>query len=124
MARPDSLQQALLASIAVLVGLAVFSGGLSELVTRWSKQEEYSHGFLIPIIVAWMLWSRRDALVASMGRPSWVGPALILLATVMLLVGELSAFFLLSQLGFILALIGIVLGVGGYSLLQVAFVPI
>jgi exosortase D (VPLPA-CTERM-specific) len=110
--------------VAVLVALIAFSGALGELVTRWSRQEEYSHGFFIPIIAAWMLWARRDVLRASLGRSSWSGPLLILLATVMHLVGELSAFFLLSQLGFIVALIGIVLGLGGYSLLRVSFIPI
>ena len=40
------------------------------------------------------------------------------------IVGELSAFYLMSQLGFILVLIGIVLCAGGYSLLKICFVPI
>jgi exosortase D (VPLPA-CTERM-specific) len=124
MPRTGGVHATVIASIVVLVVLVAFSGALWELVTRWSRQEQYSHGFLIPIIVAWMLWARRDALLASIGRPSWNGPLLILLATIMHLVGQLSAFFLLSQLGFIVALIGIVLGIGGYSLLRVTFIPI
>jgi exosortase D (VPLPA-CTERM-specific) len=94
------------------------------LVHRWSVQEEYSHGFLIPVIAAWLLWARRDALFASMGRPSWTGPALILLAAVMHITGKLSALYFLSHFGFIIALIGIALGLGGYSLLKVIFIPI
>jgi len=124
MSRTSAIFTSLLVFISVLVGLTAFSSGLWELVARWSRQEEYSHGFLIPIIVAWMLWARRDALLASVGRPSWTGPLLILLATIMHLVGELSSFFLMSQLGFLVALLGIVLGIGGYSLLRVAFLPI
>ena len=38
--------------------------------------------------------------------------------------GELSATFVLSQIGFVIALIGIVLATGGYSLLKTAFIPI
>src|SRR6185312_6403377 len=114
----------LFVSLCVLIAAATFSEALSELVRRWSKQEEYSHGFLIPVISAWLIWTRRDALVASIGEPSWIGAALILLAAVMHIVGKLSALFVLSQLAFIVILVGIVLGVGGYSLLKVAFVPI
>jgi len=114
----------LLVLISVLVALVVFQGSLLELVRRWRVQEQYSYGFLIPIIVAWLLWTRREALFASIGRPSWTGPFLILLAAVMHIIGKLSALFLLSQVGFIIALIGVVLGFGGYSLLKVAFVPI
>ena len=42
----------------------------------------------------------------------------------MQILGELSAIFILSQVGFVVALIGIALGVGGYSLLKVTFIPI
>ena len=80
--------------VLVLLAVAAFSGALLELINRWSRQEEYSHGFLIPIIVLWLLWARRDALIASVGEPSWIGPVLILFAAIMHLMGELSAFFL------------------------------
>jgi EpsI family protein len=39
--RTDAIRTSVFASIAVLVALAAFSGALWELVTRWSKQEEY-----------------------------------------------------------------------------------
>ena len=109
---------------AVVVAIAAFEGALAELVQRWIRQDEYSHGFFIPAITVWLLWTRRDALLASIGQPSWLGLALILVAMLMHVVGELSAFFLLSQLGFIVALLAIVLAVGGFSLLRVTLVPI
>jgi exosortase D (VPLPA-CTERM-specific) len=123
-ARTGTTFKVVLVAVALIVAFAAFSGGLAELVTRWSRQEEYSHGFLIPVVAAWMLWSRRVALVASLGKPSWTGIVAIFVAGMMLIVGELSAFFLLSQLGFVVALAGIVLSFGGASLLRVTFVPI
>ena len=114
----------LLVFLAILLAFLGFSGALRELVHRWSQQEEYSHGFLIPVVTAWLLWTRRDALRANIGQPSWIGPVLVLLSIAMHITGELSAIFILSQIGFVVALIGIVLGTGGYSLLKVAFVPI
>jgi exosortase D (VPLPA-CTERM-specific) len=123
-ARTSAIYTGLLASIAVLVALVAFSESLLELVHRWIRQEEYSHGFLIPVIVAWLLWTRRDALIASIGRPSWTGTPLILLAAAMHIVGKLSALYFLSQFAFIIVLFGVVLGVGGSSLLKVTFIPI
>jgi exosortase D (VPLPA-CTERM-specific) len=115
----------ILAIAAALVSIAVFGpGALLELVRRWNGQEEYSHGFLIPIITAWLLWTRRHSLRASVGQPSFAGVALILLALGMHLVGELSAIWILSQIGFVITLMGIVLAIGGYSLLRVAFIPL
>jgi exosortase D (VPLPA-CTERM-specific) len=115
---------ALLAVVAVVVVATAFGDALWELTQRWSQQEEYSHGFLIPAVTAWLLWTRRQALAASIGRPSFAGLGLIVLAIAMHITGELSAIFILSQVGFVLVLMGIVLAVGGYSLLRVAFIPI
>jgi len=114
----------LLVSAAILGAILVFSGALAELVHRWNSQEEYSHGFLIPFITAWLLWTRREAMLSNFGKPTWLGVVLIVLALVMNIIGELSAVFLLSQVSFVVALIGIVLALGGYPLLKVTFVPI
>ncbi len=110
-------------AIAFLAALA-FRSSLAELVRRWTVQEEYSHGFLIPVVAAWLIWTRRHVLFASFGPPSWAGCLLILLAMSMHVVGLLSAIFIFSQLAFIVALLGIVLAVGGFSLLRAAFFPI
>lgn len=115
---------AALVPIAILAAILGFRGGLAELFHRWTTQEEYSHGFIIPFVTLWLLWSRRDAIISNIGRPSWLGAALMVSAIGMLIIGELSAVFILSQFGFIVALLGIALAFGGYSLLRIVFVPI
>jgi len=122
--RAYAINAGLLVLLGVAVAIAGFHGALWELVHRWTSQEEYGHGFLIPVVAAWLLWTRRDALAASVGEPSWAGFAVILFAMVLHVVGELSAIFLLSQLAFIIATFGLVLSCGGYSLLKATFVPI
>ena len=123
-ASPALSPLAFLAIAAVLISLAGFAPALLELARRWNTQEEYSHGFLIPVVSVWLLWARRDALRASIGSPSFAGAALILLAIAMAIIGELSAIWILSQVGFVLSLMGIVLAIGGRSLLRVTFIPI
>ena len=111
-------------ALAALLALFAFRGALSELVKRWTVQEEYSHGFLIPVVAAWLIWRRRHVFLASFGSPSWLGALLILLAMFMHLVGLFSAIFILSQLAFVVTLLGITLAVGGHALLRAAFFPI
>jgi exosortase D (VPLPA-CTERM-specific) len=113
-----------LAVVGTLIAIIGFSGALLELVHRWADREEYSHGFLIPVVAVWLLWVRRDALRANIGLSTWTGPVLIALATAMHIIGLLSATPILSQVGFVVALVGLVLGLGGYSLFRTAFVPI
>ena len=50
--------------------------------------------------------------------------ALILLASVLLVIGKLSSIFLLPEIGFLLALAGLVLCAGGTPLLKVTWLPI
>ena len=109
---------------ALIMAFVAYFGGLSDLVTRWNKQEEYGHGYFIPLITLWFLWARKDALINSIGASSWVGPAIVTIATVGLLLGELSAIFVLIQFGFLLTVIGLVLSYGGKSLLKVSWLPI
>jgi exosortase D (VPLPA-CTERM-specific) len=122
--RSPTIRTGLVAVFALLVTIVAFDRALFELVRRWIAEEEYSHGFLIPVVSAWMLWVRRDALIASFGQPSWLGLAIVALALAMHVIGQYSSIYILSQIGFILVLIGIALTAGGVSLLKVTFVPI
>ncbi len=120
----SSVRTALLVVAAAVIALFAFHDALSELVTRWMREEEYSHGFLIPVVSAWLLWTRRDAILANIGRPSWSALAVLLFALLMHVIGEYSSLFVFSQVAFILVLAGLALAAGGYSLLKVTLVPI
>lgn len=110
--------------IALALLFLAYWSGLTELVRRWDNQEEYSHGFFIPLISLWLLWRRRSALRQSFGQPAWTGLLLVFIAAGLLVLGELTAIYLLIQIGFLIALIGIVLLLGGFPLLRVSFLPI
>ena len=114
----------LLLLAAVVVSLVAFSGGLLNQYSRWMNEDEYSHGILIPAIALWMLWDRREALTLSIGSPKWSGLLLIFVSVLMLLIGELSAIFILVQTGFILSLLGIIIVFGGIPLLRMSALPI
>jgi exosortase D (VPLPA-CTERM-specific) len=114
----------LLLAISLVALFAAYWGGLEEVVTRWIQQEEYSHGFFIPLITLWMLWKRKDAILESLGASSWSGVIMICVGLLGLFLGELTAIFILIQLGFLVSLMGLLLAFGGLSLLRVAFVPV
>lgn len=122
-AHGPGVDEALLALGIVAAFLACF-GGLAELVLRWHRQEEYSHGYFIPLISLWLLWSRREALVQSRGQPSRSGIGVLVVAAALLLLGELTALMLLIQLAFLLSLVGLVLCYGGSSMLRITLLPI
>ena len=110
--------------MAVLVTICAYWGGLQELIVRWNKQEEYGHGYFIPLLTAWFLWNRKEALLASKAKGEWSGVVVVIFATFMLMIGEVTALFSAIQLGFIFALMGLVLAYGGRALLMLTLAPI
>jgi exosortase D (VPLPA-CTERM-specific) len=113
-----------LLGLTFLFLMIAYWGGLTELVSRWEKQEEYGHGFFLPVISLWILWKRKDALQASWGESSPFGLFFVFTGILMLIVGEISAIYILIQYGFLISLIGIVLTSGGVSLAKVSLMPI
>lgn len=109
---------------ALLLMLTAFWGGLIDLFVRWDKQPEYGHGYFIPLISLWFLWHRKADLKASLSEGVFFGFFYVLVGILMLVLGELSAIYILIQYGFLVALIGIVLASGGKQFARLCFVPI
>jgi len=102
-----SVKQTVFFSIALLLAVVAYWGGLSEAVTRWGNQEEYSHGFLIPFVSLYILWEKKAQIQAALGPPLWSGLFVIVIAIAIFIVGEISALFLLIQYSFVMVLLGL-----------------
>ena len=51
-------------SILSISFLVLYHETIIKLVEDWSNDDNYSHGFFIPIITAYMIWSRKSKLLA------------------------------------------------------------
>jgi len=102
----------------------VFSSGLILMVQWWIAFDEYSYGWFVPPIAAFLVWQRRDALRALPFTGSWAGVALVAVALAFGLLGELSALYTVIQYAFLLALAGAVLSVIGWRAFRVIAVAL
>ncbi|MBL4744105.1 MAG: VPLPA-CTERM-specific exosortase XrtD [Cycloclasticus sp.] len=93
--------------LSLVIAFWVYWTGLAEAYFRWDNQEEYSHGFLIPLVTLYILWEKKGLILSSAGKPLWLGVWLIFAASVIFLIGEVSALFILIQYAFVLVLIGL-----------------
>lgn len=109
--------------VAVLGLLLTYFDGLTFMVGEWS-QEEYSHGYLIPAIAAFLLWQQRKALFEYRWQGAWLGVALIVLSTIMFIMGELSALYVIIQYAFLGSLVGLVLTLIGWRGMKYAWAPL
>ena len=111
--------------LAGVLGLLIFGfhSGL-DLMVQWWEKEEYSHGYMIPMVALFLLWQRAPRLAAADLRPSWGGVLLMLVAMAVWLLGELSALYTLVQYAFWLALVALCLALTGMAGLRVLWVPL
>ena len=97
--------------------------GISLMVSWWSR-DEYSHGYLIPLVAAYLAFQKRAAL-SSVARPgSWFGVLVLFGALGIWLLGEISSIYTIIQYGFwvgIWALGFLWVGVKGVRVIWAAF---
>ena len=100
------------AVIVLLFGIA-YAESLEYLVTQWMEDDNFSHGFFVPVITAGLIWWRREQIVAAGIVPSWwgLGPAVLGLA--LYVVGELATIYFLQHLSLWLVIVGLALAIAG-----------
>ena len=108
-----TVQGALLFLCTLALGLWLYWDGLTEAVLRWELQAEYSHGYLIPLVSLFILWEKRFQIINDYQQGSWWGLPVIVVALVVLVIGEISALYMLIHYSFIALLFGLSLALLG-----------
>src|SRR5262245_26669347 len=80
------------ACAALLMGVALLYGRVVvRLFGDWWDDANYSHGFLVPILSAYLVWRQREALAALPRGASAIGLPVLLTGLFMLVLGEVGA---------------------------------
>lgn len=106
--------------IALVCGLILFIyyRVLIKLVIDWWDIPDFSHGFLVPLFAAYLVWTRREVLRKTPLAPSWYGVGVIAFGLATLLAGVYGAELFLSRISIIFVLAGLALAFGGPQLLR------
>jgi len=108
--------------LTLLIGL-VYSEILAGLLRDWWFDDNYSHGFLVPLFAVYVLWQRRKRVAALSAKPSWFGLFVIAAALAMLIAGVLGADLFLSRSSFLFLLAGLVIYFLGWQHLRAMMFP-
>src|SRR5690242_17618729 len=91
----------LVALIAIL-----YAPVLKDLVSDWWNDPDYTHGFLVPIVVAGVLLTHGKRYSTVRVKPSIWGLGLMILALSMLVAGSLAADYFTSRISLCVVLAG------------------
>ncbi|MFO0842165.1 MAG: exosortase/archaeosortase family protein [Gemmataceae bacterium] len=95
--------------------LWAYGSTLADLATTWRNNDQYSHGFLVPLFAAFLLWYRRDKLRPELLRPSAWGLVLLGLGLALKLGGAYGYYVSLDPYSLIPCVAGLVLLAGGWA---------
>jgi len=112
-----------------LIGVALLLTALywkivPDMVAQWAKDDNYSHGFLVPLIAGYFLWQRWPELKDRLAKPSNLGLAVIILGLLQLLLGWLSTEYFTMRSSLIVLLAGCVLYWFGREILTGLALPL
>jgi exosortase len=119
-ARPRRLPRLLAAAGLAAVALWAYWPTLEGLAQRWSADAQYSHGFLVPLFAAFLLWRRRGELAAAPARPTWWALPFFAAAAALHLTGGYYYSPWAEEISLLPALAGVVLAVWGWRALRLA----
>ena len=108
---------------AVVALLLLFQNTFSYLYGVW-HQEEYSHGFLIPVISGYLLWQRRAQLTQVEFRGSWAGVLIAALGVAIYFLGALASITTVDTYALVIVLLGSALALMGWQAFRIALVPL
>ena len=104
--------------------VAVFFPILKALVEQWMTDEDVSHGFFVPLVALYIVWQRRDKILALEYKPAWWGLAVMAWGVLQAYLGTLAAELFLQRTSFLITLVGLLLVVGGVALVRQLLFPL
>lgn len=109
----------LLASIVILYAPIV-----SEMVKDWYNDDNYSHGFVVPLIAGYFMYVKRKELFEAQVVPTWSGFIVISAGLAQLLAAWLGVEYFNMRASLVVVLIGCVLWIFGTNVFRVCRVSL
>ena len=116
----------LLATVATAIAVFVWTYWLviPPLVHQWWDEEEYSHGFIVPIIAGVLAWLNKDAVRRVPLRPAYTGLLVMALSLVVYAVGIVGVDLFLQRVSMVSMIAGTLLYVAGWRVLWCLAFPV
>jgi len=107
----------------VAIGMA-YATIIPAMVMDWSHDENYSHGFLVPLISGYFLWEKWPQLKTVRLQPSNAGLLVVAGSLLLLLLGFVGREYFTMRASLVMLLAGIILFWCGREVLKLTALPV
>jgi exosortase len=111
-------------AIVALLLVVLYYRVAVKLVYDWYTLPDYSHGFLVPIFAAFLVWDKRKKLSATPIEQSWAGIPLVIFSIVILILGVYGVELFTSRMSFIFLMAGLIWTFFGWAMLRALRFPL
>ncbi len=94
------------------------------LIHDWMNLPDFSHGFFMPLVSAYLVWDRRHQLKSLEVQPSATGILLLLVGIFLLMIGNLAHESFTMRFSFLVVLSGMVVFLTGWKIFYAFLFPI
>jgi exosortase len=114
------------AAVALLAvpGAWLYGAVLAALVRQWSDEPDYSHGFLIPVVAAYLVWQRWPRLRSMSAAPAGTGLAILVAGVALFVLAHMAAELFVTRASLVVVLAGLVLYLRGAGHLRLLAFPL
>jgi exosortase A len=122
----QSLQLKKILLLILLLGafLLAYFPVISGLVKVWAHSDDYSHGFFIVPIAAYIIWTKKERLAEIPINSSWSGLVLIVFSLFLYLAAYFAEILTIVSLSMVLFLAGLVLFFYGWQMIREISFPL
>nr|NJM02518.1 exosortase/archaeosortase family protein [Desulfobacula sp.] len=110
--------------ILAAVFLFVYQKAILKLISDWSTDPNFSHGFLIPFVALYMIWYKKNELAEISLKPSLTGIIAIIGGMLIHMAGNLGSELFLMRFSMIITLSGIIIYFCGFEIFKRILVPV
>ena len=111
-------------TIIILPFFLLYSHTIQKLVKDWSEDDNFSHGFLIPFITAYMIWQKKEKLSTIAIAPSILGLFVIFIGMAMHIVGNIGSELFTMRVSIVITILGASLFFAGFRWTKEILIPI
>jgi len=101
----------------------IFFNTFANLASQWRK-DDFSYCYIIPFIIIYLVWEKKDQFFAVVSRPSWKGLPVLCLGIIFFWIGELGGEYFTLYLSFWLVFVGLCWLHLGWKKLKIVSFPL
>ena len=110
--------------LLILLFIGLYLQVIIGLVGDWWVDSNYSHGFLVPLVSAYLVWKKKDKLKSLERKKSYFGFLILLLGLGIYIVGTAGAEYFSARFSLVIVLFGLVYYLNGKEWAKELLFPI